>query len=77
MEAGNLFSFEYKSPKYAGTSVLPWFDKYPLVLSLGPVVTNLGVRNIGFNLHLLPAKIRIIVVCKIFDLYKKPYLDYF
>lgn len=70
---GGLFTFEYKNPKYKGTSQLPWFDKFPLVLSLGPVVTNLGVRNIGFNLHLLPPKIRIVVLVRIFELYKKLY----
>lgn len=70
---GGLFTFEYKNPKYKGTSVLPWFDKYPLVLSLGPVTTQQGIRNIGFNLHLLPPKIRIIVICAVFELYKKMY----
>lgn len=73
MKQGHLFIFEYKNPKYKGTSVLPWFDKYPLVLSLGPKVTQLGLRNIGINLHLLPPKIRIIVLCKVFDLYKRFY----
>lgn len=70
---GGLFIFEYKNPKYKDTSVLPWFDQYPLVLSLGPISTNLGIRNLGFNLHLLPPRIRIIVLCKIFDLYKRLY----
>ena len=71
--AGGLFMFEYKNPKYKGTVHLPWFDKYPLVISLGPVVTKLGLRNIGFNLHLLPPKIRIIAICAVFELYKKLY----
>ncbi len=70
---GGLFIFEYFNPKYKGTSVLPWFDKYPLVISLGPVMTNNGPRNIGFNLHLLPPKVRIIVLCAVFELYKKLY----
>lgn len=71
---GGFFSFEYKNPKYKGViNVLPWFDKYPLVISLGPVLTNNGPRNIGFNLHLLPPKIRIIIVCAIFEMYKKLY----
>lgn len=70
---GGMFMFEYFNPKYKGTSVLPWFDKYPLVISLGPITTNLGIRNIGFNLHLLPPKIRIIVMCSIFELHKKLY----
>ena len=73
MFQGGLFMFDYLNPKYAGTSVLPWFDKYPLVLSLGPKETNQGIRNLGFNLHLLPPKIRIVVLCAIFELYKKLY----
>lgn len=70
---GKLFTFEYKNPKYKGTKQLPWFDKYPMVLSLGPVTTKQGIRNLGFNLHLVPPKIRIIILCKIFDLYKRVY----
>lgn len=73
MYQGGLFTFKYFNPKYKDTSVLPFFDQFPLVLSLGPVVTNNGVRNLGFNLHLLPPKIRIIVICHIFELYKKLY----
>jgi hypothetical protein len=71
LDQGELFIFEYKNPKYKDNlKVLPWWDQYPLVISLGPIVTNEGVRNIGFNLHLLPPKIRIIVLCKIFELHK-------
>ena len=73
LNQGMLFMFEYKNPKYKGTSVLPWFDKYPLVLSLGPIVTKKGIRNIGFNLHLLPPKVRIIVLCAVFEIYKRLY----
>lgn len=71
MYQSGLFIFEYKNPKFKDTSVLPWFDKHPLVISLGPISTNLGVRNMGFNLHLLPPRIRIIVICGIFEIYKK------
>lgn len=73
MHQGGLFMFEYMNPKYKGTDKLPWFDKYPLVISLGPVATSEGVRNLGFNLHLLPPKIRIVVLCQIFELYKRLY----
>lgn len=73
MFVGGLFSFEYKNPKYKGSKRLPWFDKYPLVLSLGPIVTNQGVRNMGFNLHLLPPKVRIVVLVKTFEIYKRLY----
>lgn len=73
LNQGMLYTFHYFNPKYKGTSVLPWFDKYPLVLSLGPVVTKEGIRNIGLNLHLLPPKVRIIVLCYIFEYHKKLY----
>ena len=73
MFVGGLFTFEYKNPKLKGTKQLPWFDKYPLVLSLGPIVTNNGIRNMGFNLHLLPPKVRIVVLVKVFEIYKRSY----
>lgn len=71
--SGGMFTFEYFNPKYKDTKQLPWFDKYPLVISLGPVVTKQGVRNLGLNLHILPPKVRIVVMCQIFELYKKLY----
>ena len=71
MEQGQLFTFEYMNPKNKDTKALPWFDKYPLVLSLGPIVTKQGIRNIGFNLHLVPPKVRIVILCSVFELYKK------
>ena len=71
---GGLFVFSYLNPKYKDNiSVLPWYDQFPLVLSLGPVVTSNGIRNLGFNLHLLPPKIRIITVCHVFEIYKRLY----
>jgi hypothetical protein len=73
-DAGHLYMFEYFNPKYRDNlNVLPWFDQFPLVLGLGAKVTNLGVRNIGFNLHLLPPPIRIIVLCSVFEMYKRIY----
>ena len=73
MAAGNLYTFEYLNPKYKGTAQLPWFDKYPLVLSLGPVVTKQGIRNLGFNLHIVPPKVRIVIICQVFELFKRLY----
>lgn len=73
MYQGGIFAFAYTNPKYKGTSILPWFDQYPLVISLGPIATNLGIRNIGFNLHLLPPKVRVVVICSIFEMYKRLY----
>lgn len=70
---GGLFMFEYMNPKYKDTSVLPYFDKYPLVLAMDGIVTSNGLRNRGFNLHLLPPRIRIITLCFIFEIYKNVY----
>jgi hypothetical protein len=73
-EAGHLYIFNYFNPKYKNNlSVLPWFDRYPLVLGLACKITNKGIRNIGFNLHLLPPPIRIIVLCSVFEMYKRLY----
>ena len=71
MNQGNLYMFEYKNPKYADT--LQYWDKYPLVLALETITTKKCIRNIGFNLHLLPIKIRVLVLCLIFNFYKKLY----
>lgn len=71
--AGGMYTFEYFNPKYKNTKQLPWFDKYPLVISLGPVTTKNGIRNLGLNLHLLPPKVRIVVMCQIFEIYKRLY----
>lgn len=73
LQQGQFFTFEYLNPKYKDTPSLPWFDRYPLVLSLGAVTTKLGVRNIGFNLHLLPPKVRLVFICIIHDIYKNHY----
>ena len=73
LHAGGCFAFEYKNPKNKGKESLPFFDKFPLIISLGPIVTKSGIRNLGFNLHLVPPKIRIIIMCQIFELYKRNY----
>lgn len=71
LEVGQIFTFQYFNPKFKDS--LEFFDKYPLVLSLGGIATKNGPRNIGFNLHMLPPKIRIIVICKVFEIYKRFY----
>lgn len=73
IKQGHLYTFKYFNPKYKGTSVLPWFDKFPLVLSLGPVATKNGIRIIGFNLHLVPPKIRIVIILFIFKIHRRIY----
>ncbi len=69
--SGNLYYFTYTNPKYKDE--LDFYDNYPLVLSLGPKATQLGVRNIGINLHMLPPRVRIIVLCQVFELHKRYY----
>lgn len=68
---GGLFTWRYFNPKTKDT--LKYWDNFPLVISLGGIVTKNGIRNLGFNLHLLPPKIRIIVMCQIFEMYKRLY----
>lgn len=73
MVPGKLYIFNYDTPKYQ--DVLPWFDTQPLVLSLGPIKTKEGIRNLGLNMHLLPPTIRRIVLVKIFEMNKSIYKD--
>lgn len=73
MYSGGLFAFQYFNPKFKNTDSLPYFDNFPLVLSLGAVTTKNGIRNLGFNLHYLPPNVRIIVLCEVFELYKTLY----
>lgn len=68
---GHLYAFEYFEPKFK--KELEYFDMFPLVLSLGPTNTNLGVRNVGLNLHFLPIKIRVLVLVQIFEFYRRLY----
>lgn len=73
LQQGQFFTFEYLNPKYKDKPSLPWFDKYPLVISLGAIPTKLGVRNLGFNLHLVPPKVRLVMICLIYDIYQTHY----
>ncbi|BBI90689.1 DNA end protector protein [Tenacibaculum phage PTm1] len=72
MKAGRLYIFNYTHPKYEDT--LEFFDKNPLVLSLGTFRTKEGkLRNIGINMHLLPPKVRRLVMFTIFTSFKTQY----
>lgn len=66
LKQGFLYTYRYLTPKYA--DVLDFFDTEPLVISFGEIKTELGLRDIGINLHLLPRKLRAIVMYKIFEL---------
>jgi len=73
LQQGKLYMFDYDTPKYADT--LAFFDTQPLVISIGPIVTSEGVRDLGLNMHLLPPRIRRIVMCQIFEMYRNRYRD--
>lgn len=57
-KSGYIYFFNYQPPN---TDKLPFYDKFPLVLSMGFNGSDL----IGINLHYLPIRIRLYVVYKI------------
>ena len=72
MKPGRLYMFDYKHPKNEDT--LAYWDTNPLVLSLGTFRTKAGkIRNIGINLHLLPPKVRRLVLFTIYTTFKTQY----
>lgn len=72
MKPGRLYMFDYKHPKNEDT--LAFWDKNPLVLSLGQFKTKAGlIRNIGINMHLLPPKVRRLVMFTVFTVFKSQY----
>lgn len=72
MEPGRLYMFVYANPKHA--DILDWYDVYPLVMSLGSYVSQEGeLVEMGINLHHLPLKVRILVLCKIFEAFASKY----
>jgi len=73
LRQGFLYTYNYDTPKYK--DILDYFDTQPLVIAFGSVKTNEGIRDIGINMHLLPPKIRRIVLYKIFEIYRNHYKD--
>lgn len=72
MAPGTLCIFDYDDP--LTKDKLSYWDRNPLVLVLQPYVTkDEKVRVRGINLHLLPPKIRKLVLWQAFYLYKSAY----
>lgn len=72
MQPGTLCMFDYDDPKYK--EELAFYDTQPLVLCLQPFITkDEKIRILGLNLHLLPPKIRQLVLYQAFLLYKSEY----
>lgn len=57
-KSGYIYFFNYQPPN---ANKLPFYDRFPLVLSMGFRGSNL----IGINLHYLPIRIRLYVMYKI------------
>lgn len=84
MQPSQMYMFHYREPKYKDE--LDWYDENPLIISLGNTivkgghispdgtVSKGGVREVGINIHHLPARIARLVVYRIFYLYKVHYL---
>jgi len=69
MKQGHLYIFEYKDPKYK--DVLDFFDTQPLVLCLGQTKSvEYALNNIGINLHLLPPKVRRLVLFEVWQMFR-------
>jgi hypothetical protein len=69
---GTLIMFDYDNPKYKDE--LKFYDTQPLVLVVQPFITKEEkIRIQGINLHLLPPKIRQLVLYQAFYLYKSEY----
>lgn len=69
MKPGRLYLFTYKDPKFK--KELEFYDTQPLVLCLGIFKTKTGdIRSIGINMHLLPPKVRRLVMFTIFTKFK-------
>lgn len=68
MKQAHLYIFDYPDPKYK--DILKFFDTQPLVLCLGQTTSvEYSKNNIGINLHLLPPKVRRLVLFEVWRLY--------
>jgi len=59
---GNMYLFNY-SAKWDGDKRLPYWDRFPLILMVGPAKGGFY----GLNLHYLPPRKRIVLLNKLID----------
>lgn len=64
---GHIYIFKYLSP--ITESSLEWWDKNPMVLALDPP-EDAKHNDLGINLNLLPIKMRVELLDKVYDVYK-------
>ena len=67
MEAGKIYTFEY-DPKLA--HILSYYDKHPIVLSLGPSRKYKDL-DLAINLNFLPPKYKLVLLSKIWKFYSR------
>jgi hypothetical protein len=72
LKQGHLYMFDYTDPKYKNE--LAFFDTQPLVLCLGHVKgVDTPYNNMGVNLHLLPPKVRRMVLFEVWQMYSNAF----
>lgn len=64
---GHIYIFRYSTPINEAT--LPWWDENPMVLALD-APENAKYNDLGINLNLLPIRMRIELLDKVYDVYK-------
>ena len=73
LRQGMLYMYDYDHPKHE--DILDYFDTQPLVISIGSIDTSLGKRDLGLNLHLLPPRIRKVLMHQVFEMYRTRYKE--
>lgn len=59
-EPGKLYFFMYHDPKYK--SVLPYYDRFPMVIAVEEMPLKDGMGFLGLNLHYLPPHLRAVIL---------------
>lgn len=72
---GQLALFQYYEPKTKED--LEYYDAWPCTIFFGRFKSKNGWREIGFNIHYYPPRMRYSIMNKIFNIYKPIYLKYF
>ena len=72
---GMMIMFRYFEPK--NKEELEYYDAWTCTIFFGVVDAKEGKRVLGFNIHYYPTKMRVIILNKIFEIYKPIMVKYF
>lgn len=72
---GQMVIFEYMTPLMK--EELDYYDARPCTIFFGSFNSSNGPREIGFNLHYYPPRVRFAIMNKIYDIYKPIFYKYF